>query len=133
MSEKVHLELINIFLKIKLKFHNCPPPKFLGKCCNPSFCEIAILSSHKKFKQSLHVILRFLWKKKVVNCISHILPHRQTFSYEDLKFMHRYLTDRISLTFTAPNFPSSLNKKMLRATQMIRRRIPTVIMLQVFF
>ena len=36
--EKVHLDLLQSFLKIKLKAHSQLSKKFVDKFCNPSFC-----------------------------------------------------------------------------------------------
>ena len=36
--EKVHLDLLQSFLKIKLKAHSQLPKKTVNKFCNPCFC-----------------------------------------------------------------------------------------------
>ena len=36
--EKVHLDLLQSFLKIKLKAHSQLPKKIVNKFCNPCFC-----------------------------------------------------------------------------------------------
>ena len=36
--EKVHLDLLQSFLKVKLKTHSQLSKKFLDKFCSPSFC-----------------------------------------------------------------------------------------------
>ena len=59
--EKVHLDLLQNFFKIKLKAHNQLSKKCVDKFCSPSFC--AILSSHKNVSSMLCLIMKILTEK----------------------------------------------------------------------
>ena len=59
--EKVHLDLLQSFFKIKLKAHSQLSEKCVDKFCSPSFC--AILSSRKNVSNVLCLIMKILIKK----------------------------------------------------------------------
>ena len=67
--EKVHLDLLQNFFKIKLKAHSQLSKKFVDKFCSPSFC--AILSSRKNVSNMLCLIMKILTEK---NPLYHSLP-----------------------------------------------------------
>ena len=67
--EKVHLDLVQNFFKIKLKVHNQLSKKCLDKFCSPFFC--AILSSRKNVSNMLCLIMKILTEK---NPLYHSLP-----------------------------------------------------------
>ena len=59
--EKVHLDLLQSFFKIKLKAHSQLSKNCLDKFCSPSFC--AILSSRKSVSNLLCLIRKILTEK----------------------------------------------------------------------
>ena len=60
--EKVHLDLLQSFFKIKLKVHSQLSKKFVNKFCSPSFG--AIVSSRKNISSMLCLIMKILTEKK---------------------------------------------------------------------
>ena len=62
--EKVHLDLLQSFFKIKLKAHSQLSEKCVDKFCSPSFC--AILSSRKNVSNMLCLIMKILSEKKPI-------------------------------------------------------------------
>ena len=59
--EKVHLDLLQNFFKIKLKARSQLTKKTVDKFCCPSFC--AILNSRKNVSNMLCLIMKLLTKK----------------------------------------------------------------------
>ena len=74
--EKVHLDLLQSFFKIKLKAHSQLSEKCVDKFCSPSFC--AILSSRKNVSNMLCLIMKILTEKTLY--IIHFLPRQQPYS-----------------------------------------------------
>ena len=68
--EKVHLDLLQSFLKIKLKAHSQFSKKFVDKFCSPSFCTFnhlnTILSSRKNVSNMLCLIIKILTEKNTL-------------------------------------------------------------------
>ena len=59
--EKVHLDLLQSFFKVKLKVHSQLSKKFVNKFCSPSFG--ATVSSRKKISSMLCSIMKILTEK----------------------------------------------------------------------
>ena len=60
--EKVHLDLLQNFFKIKVKAHCQLSIKCVDKICSPSFC--VVLSSRKNVTNMLCLIMKILTEKK---------------------------------------------------------------------
>ena len=60
--EKVHLDLLQNFFKIKVKAHCQLSIKCVDKICSPSFC--VVLSSRKNVTNMLCLIMEILTEKK---------------------------------------------------------------------
>ena len=71
--EKVHLDLLQSFSKIKLKAHSQLSEKFVDKFCSPFLC--AILKSHKNVSNMLCLIMKILTEKKPHYIIHFLLRH----------------------------------------------------------